>query len=186
MTSLFADPKVYIGANYGVYNEVFFNEIDTEVKTNTQRIKVGYGIRDFYALELSLEYTKNQENIFSSEDNNDGDKLSFNVELLKAFDLDIYVIPFLKAGFGFGNLSIKQQGTDIYGDTKEIKRLSFGNFNLGVGTFIPINEHLDFEIGYEYKFLAYENFDTATTTENNGPAFKSHVNIGYIGINIRF
>lgn len=186
MTSLFADAKMYIGANYGSYNETFFSGADTTTLTDTIKTKIGYGVRDSYAFEFSLEYTKNKESIFSEAGSNDKDKIGINIELLKAFDFDIYINPFFKAGFGVGKLDIEQQGTDIYGNIKEVDSLSFGSFNLGVGTFIPINEHFDIEIGYEYKYLAYENFDTTTTSENRGPMFESHVSVGYIGFNIRF
>ena len=177
MTSLFADAKVYIGANYGIYDEVFISGTDKKALTNTVKAKIGYGIRDSYAFEFSLEYTKNKENIFSDAGSNDGDKLGLNVELLKAFDWDIFVIPFFKGGFGVGSLEIEKQNID---------KLKFGSFNLGVGSFIPISEYFDIEIGYEYKYLSYENFDAITSSENRGSVFKSHANVGYIGFNVRF
>ena len=179
ITSLFGDAKVYTGVSYGAFNETFYGTNNTSVLTNSIKAKIGYGIRESYAIELAVEYTKNKENIFSDVGTTDGDKLGFNIEFLKAFDLDIYINPFFKAGFGAGSFSIEKQ-------SKVTDKLSYGSFNLGGGIFIPIDENFDIEIGYEYRYMTYENFDTATTSENRGPVFQSHVNVGYIGFNVRF
>ncbi|MCF6330342.1 MAG: outer membrane beta-barrel protein [Sulfurimonas sp.] len=179
VSSLFGEAKIYVGANYGAYNESFTSGTDVSAPTNTAKAKIGYGIRESYAIELTIEYIKNKKNIFSDAGGNDSNKLGLNIEFIKAFDFDIYINPFLKAGFGAGRLSVEKQ-------TSDISRLSYGSFNLGTGVFIPLNEYVDIEIGYEYKYVSYENFDAATSSQNRGPVFKSNVNIGYIGFNVRF
>ncbi len=179
VSSLFGDAKIYVGSNYGAYNESFNSGTDVSISTNTTKVKIGYGIRESYAIEFTVEYIKNKKNIFSDVNNNDGDKLGLNIEFVKAFDLDIYINPFFKAGFGAGRFSVEKQTTDK-------SRLSYGSFNLGTGVFIPLGEHVDIEIGYEYKYVSYENFDDTTASQNRDSVFKSNVNVGYIGFNVRF
>ena len=59
--------------------------------------------------------------------------------------------------------------------------LSFGTYNLGLGTFIPINEHLDIELAYTYKYISYQK---SVTTETDSET--SMANVGYVGVNVRF
>jgi opacity protein-like surface antigen len=136
-------------------------------------IKAGYGERTAYAIEFSIDYVNNKDPLFSA---NDGAKYGLNVDLLKAFDFGIYVLPFAKVGLGAGNLDTQiNEGS-----------LNYGSFNLGLGMFIPYNEHLDFELGYNYRYLTYEK-----NKENGGASVNdytptSHINMVYLGINTRF
>ncbi|MEA2092095.1 MAG: porin family protein, partial [Campylobacterota bacterium] len=58
--------------------------------------------------------------------------------------------------------------------------LNYGSFNLGLGFFIPISKHFDFEIGYDYKYISYEKLQTAGTDIN------SNINGAYAGFNVIF
>ena len=175
MSSLFAEAKVYFGANYGTFEEEFLTNTEASSSTNIATIKAGYGVREAYAVEISLEYIDNQSKIFSSDSNVDvdGTKYGMNVNLLKAFDLDIYLLPYMKMGFGAGFFDINRVLQN---------RLFYSSFNLGTGIFIPINENLDFEIGYEYKYTSYESVDIIAKQINH----KSNANIAYFGFNVRF
>ena len=162
-SSLYSDAKTYTGVNYGYYDESFSN---TDVQNSNQlaSIKLGYGKREAYAIEFSLDYLKNDSKIFSTQD---GDKYAFNVELIKAFALAKYLNPFVKIGFGSAIFN------------RELKsHISYGTFNAGLGTYIPLSEHFDFEIGYVYKGLSYEEVDTIS--------YKSDLNMFYTGFNVRF
>jgi opacity protein-like surface antigen len=168
-TSLLADSKIYFGVNYAQVNEKFSN-LEAESSSDALKIKAGYGNRDGYGIELSVESVQNESKIFSLKDSQ---KNALNIELVKAFDYDIYIIPFVKAGFGAGYIDIDRELQD---------RLHFGSFNGSVGTFIPINENFDFEVEYNYKDMSYESIDMVVDELK----IKSNVNTFYIGFNIRY
>ncbi len=188
---LSAESKVYLGTGYAYSSEtITYNEDERVINNNIARIKIGYGNRKAYAVELSFDYTDNNSRIF---DPNDGKKYGFNIELLKAWDfgiaedrlaelkdellkagdLGIYINPYVKAGFGGGYL---ETPVGIHNNS-----LSYGSFNLGAGLFIPINKHFDLELAYEYRYISYQKFDLSSALTPS-----SHLNIGYVGINFRF
>ena len=176
ITSLFAESKLYLGLSYGVSNESLTKSDNTEVSATPDMItfKGGYGERSAYAIEFSLDYVNNKDPLFSA---NDGAKYGLNVDLLKAFDFGIYVLPFAKVGLGAGTLE-----TDANSG-----KLNYGSFNAGVGMFIPFNEHFDFELGYNYRFLTYQKEKSGNGTsivDIQTPT--SHINVFYVGINTRF
>ncbi len=171
ITSLYSNPsdaKIYLGTSYGYLNESFSESEYKSISAQTAKVKIGYGIRDSYAVEFSIDYTQKDKNVFST---NDGDRYGLNLEIMKAFDFDIYINPFFKAGFGAGYLDI---------DNTDNNSLRYSSYNLGFGCFIPVNEYFDFEVGYSYKFTSYEKI-SQTSKELN-----SHINIGYLGVNVRF
>ncbi len=159
-SALYSQSQVYMGASYGSFNESLSDET---MKTNENpiiKLKVGYGIREAYAVEFSLDYTQVDAN------STDVDRYGLNVDLIKAFDLP-YVNPFFKAGFGAGYVN---SGSN---------RLTFGSFNLGTGLYIPINKHIDIEIAYDYKNISYERVNEAVE-------LTSHINVVSAGLNFRF
>ncbi len=169
VSSLFAEAKLYIGAGGGIYNETY--EDTTTSINNSAAIgsfKIGYGERKAYAIELSFDYIQNNSKLI---DTNDGQKYGINIDFVKAFDFDIYVLPFVKAGFGAGEMK-----SDLNNGS-----LNYGSFNLGTGVFLPLSETFDIELAYNYRYVSYEKInDTISTIP------KTDVNIGYIGINARF
>ena len=173
VSSLFGEAKVYLGTNYGSYEENFTNSIDAQSSTQAFSIKAGYGRRGAYAVELALEYIQNQANIFSTKSQSDGDKYGMNINLLKAYDFGIYILPYLKVGIGAGTMTIDRTLQD---------RLYYSSYNIGTGLFIPINKTYDIELGYDYRYTTYQSIDTIA--EN--VMYKSHINIAYLGINARF
>jgi hypothetical protein len=166
---LLAEAQIYFGTGY-TYNSESVSGINKTFQSNGARIKIGYGDISAYAIELSLDYIDNKQEIF---DNSDTYKVGFNVELLKAFDFNLFFNPFVKAGFGAGYL---KTNADVVNQS-----LTYGNWNLGTGLFIPLNKHIDFEIAYEYKSISYQKLDPALI---NNPT--ASINIGYIGINFRY
>lgn len=168
-SSVYADSKLYLGLGYSNVNEKY-DTLDAESSSKALQVKVGYGLREAYAIEVSVESLKNKSNVFS---NNDGDKTSVDIEVVKSFDLGIYILPYFKAGFGAGEMKINREIQD---------KLNFGSFNLGAGTLIPIDEHFDFELGYRYKSISYEALDTISDRIE----YKSKSNTLYIGFNARF
>ncbi len=174
LTTLFADARPYIGTHLGIYNEKF-SEIDARSSSTLANIKIGYGNREAYSIEFSLDYLNNNAKIFSSAPsaNKDGKKIGFNISLVKAFDFDIYALPFVKVGFGSGVQNI---------DRKLQKSLAFGSFQLVLGTYVPLNRYLDLEIGYEIKHISYEAINTITKKIS----YNSVMNTLYFGINYRY
>lgn len=171
LTSVYADnSQIYLGLSSGYYNESFTDGVDAKSSSYMSKLKIGYGDRDAYAVEFSLDYMDNQSNIFSSSD---GSKTGMNVELLKAFDFNTFFNPFFKAGFGAGFLSI---------DTKMQQTLHYGSYNLGAGFFVPLNKSFDFELTYDYKAITYEELDTIA----NSISYKSNLNAISFGINMRY
>jgi len=174
ISSLFAEAKVYVGVSAGVFNETFSN-IDASTSSAMSTVKIGYGNIKSYAVEFSLDYAYNRSKIFSSSPDvsKDGDKYGFNINLLKSFDWDIYVLPFVKVGFGTGILNI---------DRILQKDLSYGSFQLTLGTFVPISKSFDLELGYELRSTTYKGIDYIATKTS----YDSVSNIAYMGINYRF
>ncbi len=170
LTSLYSDAKIYMGVGGGIYSETLDDEPSTNIIANMARIKIGYGIREAYAVEFSVDYVANSEVLFEP---NDGARYGFNVELIKAVDWGIYINPFIRAGFGMGYME-----TTI---KPEEDSLSYGTYNLGVGTFIPIGENLDLELGYDYKYTSYQKVDNS-----DEEITKSMSHTAYLGVNVRF
>jgi len=168
-SSLYGDAHVYFGTGIAHVSE----KLDSTDKsiTNTQKsIKIGYGIRDSYAVEFALDYTPNNKTYFASDD---GRKYGFSVDLIKAYDFGIFINPYLKLGFGAGAL---QTTADLNNNS-----LKYGTFNTAVGFFIPLSSQFDVEMAYQYKYVSYEKINLATSDNPN-----SNLNLAYIGFNIRF
>ncbi|MDF1882430.1 outer membrane beta-barrel protein [Sulfurimonas sp. SAG-AH-194-C21] len=172
-TSLFAQAKVYMGLGYNLYNESYSYSASAlpDTSDNALRLKFGYGIRESYAVEFALNYIEHAS--YNETPEAGKAKYGFNIALMKAFDLGIYVNPFIKIGFGAGVIDTSGLST---------QSLAYGSFDAGTGFFIPINDFSDFEIAYEYKNLSYEKQDELDSTIQNA----SHVNSLYFGYNIRF
>lgn len=170
ITSLYSESTLYIGAGAGYMHETFSDVAGSTNTAEMGKLKVGYGDREAYAVEFSLDYLKNDTKVFSTTAN-DSDKFGMNVELVKGFDWNTIVNPFFKAGFGAGYFDV---------NSDEQSSINYSSFNLGLGFFLPINEDLDIEVGYDYRYVSYEKV-SATSDE-----IDSHINGVYIGINVRF
>lgn len=168
--SLYSEGQMYLGTSFGTYNETFNGDIEAVSASNIATVKVGYAQRETYGIELSLDYTKNDSNIFSQ---NDKDRYGLNVNLSKAFDYNIYILPYLKVGMGAGFMDI---------DRTTDNRLFYGSFNVGGGVLLPVSEHFDFEIGYDYRYTSYE----AINLISEKLLYTSNINIAYIGFNVRY
>ncbi len=174
LTTLFADVAPYIGTHIGVYTENFSKLVATS-SSALANIKLGYGNSKGYAVEFSLDYLNNDAKIFSSvpSTTKDGNKIGFNVSLIKVFDFDIYALPFVKIGFGSGVEDI---------DRVLQSSLAFGSFQLTLGTYIPLKHHFNLELGYEARANSYEGINTIATKTS----YNSVMNTLYFGINYRY
>jgi len=164
---LYAKAGFYAGANYGSVQESFKNYDDQETTLQKIALKVGYGDINAYAIEFSLEQMQTDKEVFSQ---NDSARYNFNVELLKAFNFKTFFNPYMKAGFGTGQMKMSNKQ----------ERLRYGSYNLGGGVFIPLLSHIDLEVGYSYRYYSYEKLDTTNKV------YKSHQNSLYTGFNYRF
>ncbi len=172
LTSLYAtEAKVYTGLSAGYLNEDFSSSGYKSTSSETAKFKIGYGIREAFAIEFSINYLKNDKNNFSAKD---GDKYGLNVELMKAFDWDIFILPYFKAGIGAGYFKVEPTATSAKDS------LNYSSYNLGLGFLIPMNEHLDFEVGYDYKYVSYEKFEAIDSD------VQSNSHGAYLGVNVRF
>ena len=164
-TLAFGEAKIYMGTGYGYSNaqtDLANSSLEQTSSADLLRVKMGYGDRESYAVEFSMDYI-----------NSDPKKYAFDINLIKAFDWGIYVNPFVKVGFGAGMLD--------NGDNAN-KSLTYGSFNLGGGVFIPMGENFDIELSYEYKNRSFEKENEFDGTESR----TSHVNVVYLGFNFRF
>jgi len=171
ISSLYAtssESKPYVGVSIGYLNENFSESGYDSFSTQVATLKIGYGLINSYAVEFLFDYIPQNENIFSASDK---DRYGINLAIMKAFDFDTFAYPFFKAGFGAGYLDISDTNNNS---------LSYSSYNLGFGCFIPFKEHLDIEVGYRYRFTSYEKISESSKSTN------SHINIGYVGINMRF
>jgi len=173
VSALYSQSYFYVGTSLGAYHESFENQDDVTLNTSIANVKVGYGKRKAYAIEFSFDYIPNKSKIFSSSGKYDGDRYGFNLALIKSFDYDIFVLPFIKAGFGSGYMHIQRSIQD---------KLSYGSYNLSGGIFIPLDKSFDIELGYEYRYTSYQTINTIADRID----YKSHVNFIYTGINFRF
>jgi len=169
LTSLYSDAKIYLGAGYSGYVENL-NDSDLTNTSSAYKIKAGYGIRNSFAVEFSVDYIDNT----ISTDAPWSAKYGFNIELIKAFDFGIYVNPFIKAGFGAGIIDNR---------ANDFMSKSYGSFNTGLGMYIPLSTSYDIEVSYSYNNLSYEKNEADKLQSYNQT---SHVNSLYIGINTRF
>ena len=174
-TVLFARTNVYVGLGLSRVVETLQPYLSyvpqkRDVVNTELSMKIGYGHRDSYAAELSLDYLQNHSKVYGQ---GDAQKLGFNVSVLKAYDFGIYVNPFLKAGFGAGTLKTNVDNIN--------QSLTYGNFHLGGGFFIPLSSQMDVELAYQYQYISYEKIDL-----ENAAYPKSHLNGVYAGFNIRF
>mgnify|MGYP002639518430 FL=1 len=175
VSSTYAEsPKTYLGASFGYLNENFTNA-DAQASMNSMKFKAGYGERKAYAVEFSLDYAQSKAKIFSSSNNvsSDGDRYGLNIDLVKGFDFDVYVLPFVKAGFGAGRMRVDRELQD---------KLSYGAFSVGAGFLIPINEHFDLEVVCDYKKTSYEKINLISSQIR----YESNLNVLYFGFNTRF
>ncbi len=165
-TSLYSEATLYFGTNYGVVNEKFTNNKGTKSASQSLNINFGYGDINAYAINFGVDIIKSKESTIS---NKDGKQYNFNIDLIKAFNFDIFMNPFFQAGFGMGNMKVASSTQNSLG---------YGSLNLGAGIFIPINHYFNIEIGYKYKYLSYERFEEKS--------YKSHQNTIYSGVSFRY
>jgi hypothetical protein len=72
---------------------------EKKISEDALRLKIGYGNREAYAVELSMDYTKS-----------DPKRYSFDVSVLKAFDFGIYINPFASSKA----ISLKKKGNEKF------------------------------------------------------------------------
>lgn len=164
-TLAFGEAQLYVGTGLGYANvkaDLANSSLEETFSEDLMRLKFGYGDRKAYGVEFTLDYV-----------NSDPKKYAFDVSLIKAFDWDIYVNPFVKAGFGGGVLDNRDN---------ENKSLTYGNFHAGAGVYVPLVADFELELAYEYKHRSYQKKNELDITENR----TANINYGYIGVNYRF
>lgn len=168
--AVFAEASFYMGAGYTYVKETANLTNSPSISNNGAVIKLGYGEQKAYAIELSMNYIDNNSSLLSSDDQ---EKYGFDIELMKAWDFDIYALPFVRVGFGAGKMkSSARTGKNA---------ITYGSFNATLGTLIPLGDSFELEIAYEYKNISYQKADSDASTFP-----KSHQNGIYTGINYRF
>ena len=82
-------------------------------------------------------------------------------------------MKYFKVGFGTGKINVKRELETA---------LAYGSFQFTLGTFVPLGESFDLELGYEIRTTSYESIDLVNTKTS----YTSRSNIAYAGINYRF
>ena len=165
------DAKFYMGVGGAYQDESFTTDLDSTQTQNNPTVgilKFGYGDIKAYSIEILLNYVMIDQKVFSDDDN---DKYGLDIAFVKAFNFSKYFYPYARAGFGGGEMKIKNA---------ENNKLGFSSFNVGVGSYIPLFSHLELEVNYEYRFTSYEE------VVQSQPGLQSHINQLYVGINTRF
>lgn len=173
----FADSQMYVGVLGGYNSETFSAPTSKSSSSPVAKIQIGYGDLKGYSVQFGILYDKNNENIFATNGAKDKEKYALDVELVKAFDLNFGIYPFLKAGFGAGTFD-----THIINGTDVKNSLNFSSYNAGAGLYYPLSVHFTLEAGATYKYISYEKADTASTQK----AIDSNALYSYMGVNYRF
>lgn len=134
------------------------------------QLKAGYGDIRGYAVEFDLGYGGYDKNIFSDKD---GEYIYFDVSLIRAFDFDIGFYPFIKLGFGTGELAVERTVTNS---------LSSGSFFGGIGVYAPIAYGFDFEASVLYRSKSWERLEMIGAQVESS----SSIVEPYLGLNYRF
>jgi hypothetical protein len=168
-TTIYADAHIYFGTGIAHTSEKL-TSTDKTISNTQGLVKIGYGIRKSYAVELAFDYTPNHSSYFAK---NDAQKYGFSIDLMKAYDFGIFINPYVKFGFGAGALTTNADVNN--------KSLTYGTFNAATGFFIPLSKQFDIEMAYQYKYVSYEKINLESSANPT-----SHLNIAYLGFNIRF
>lgn len=169
-SAVFAEASFYIGAGYIYTNESLTTNSSTSISNSGGKLKIGYGDQKAYAVEFSVNYIDNSSTLLSSTDK---EKYGFDLELMKAWDFDIYALPFVRVGFGAGTMNSSARTGK--------SSITYGSYNASVGTLIPLSGSVDLELAYEYKNISYQKTDSTQTGYS-----RSHQNGIYTGVNFRF
>lgn len=172
--SLYADAKAFIGLKTAYTNETYSvkyrgENYITDISALAYGLKFGYGDIRSYALELSFLAQKFDKNVFSD---NDSVNYLIDFDLIKSFDFGYDLLPFIKAGFGSGEMYINRN-LETY--------VNNGYFKIGGGVYYTFYELVDIELGVVY-------FDTSWSSLDLGSELKS-TSFGYRpygAINVRF
>jgi len=174
-TALWAEAGIYLGAGGTIYNEDFtfespgFSPNEMSATYQGGKIKIGYGDRKAYAVEFSLSYGEYDKNIFSD---NDGEQFFVDIDIVKAFDFDIYAYPFIKFGFGAGKLTIDRQLNSS---------VTSGSFQAGGGFFIPLfGSDFELEASAVYRWKNFEGIDfVGDPAEIDSTVIEPYIGLGY-------
>lgn len=171
VSSLFGtQAQIYTGAGYGYVHEQLSGNSEKSASSNEGKFKIGYGVRDAYAVEFSFSYIDNSSALLSADDK---EKYGFDVELMKAWDLHIYALPFIRVGFGSGKMKSSAR------DGKNV--IYYGSYNGSAGLILPLSENFDIELAYEYKNLSYQKVNPDLSSYD-----RSDIHTLYSGVNFRF
>ena len=167
--------KFYMGLGGGIQYESFTDDTIKEKNTPAfASLKFGYGDKRAYAIEFVLNAVNNKSSIFSPDDNR---RYGMDVMFVKAYNLNQYFYPLVRAGFGAGEMRVENVGID------NKNKLAYSSFNIGAGAFFPLDQHFDIEATYEYRFTSYQSFIDENEHERK---VHSHISQVYLGVNYRF
>ncbi|MFT7860709.1 MAG: outer membrane beta-barrel protein [Sulfurimonas sp.] len=169
-STIFAEATFYFGAGYTYLNETLTKDSSINISNSGAKIKVGYGEQKAYAVELSINYIDNSSPLLSLDDK---EKYGFDIELMKAWDFDIYALPYVRVGFGAGKMSSSARTGK--------NSITYGSYNAALGALIPVGTNFELELAYEYKNISYQKVDSSHLKYS-----RSHQNGLYTGVNFRF
>jgi len=191
------DAKFYVGIGGGSEVENYTNTNKKELDAATSAIgtiKFGYGDQKAYAIEFAFNYIQNDTNTFSKDD---GIKYGLDITFIKAYPLTTYFYPFVKVGFGAGEMEVDQEsigegaiGITLTEETKALQRqrISYSSYNVGFGAYFPFSETFEIELSYMYRYNSYQSLDYSEDNAETIETYKlqSHINQIYLGVNKRF
>ena len=172
--SLSADAKVFIGLKTALTNETYEvnyrgQDESVDVSALAYGVKLGYGNIRSYALEVSFLAQKFDKNVFS-----DSDSVNYLIDfdLIKSFDFGFDLLPFIKAGFGTGEMYVNRN-IETY--------VNNGYFKIGGGVYYTFYDVVDIELGTVYFNSSWTSLDLGSELKSTSNGYRP-----YGAINVRF
>lgn len=108
--------------------------------------------------------------------------VAWNIVISSLYDSasSVNVLPFFKMGIGYGVYKLTDEFTSQYVTTAE--QIVSGEVKLGAGAYIQLNKHVEFSVGYDYTWMAFQPIEYdigSTTVTEKDSANLSGLNLGF-------
>ena len=175
---------VYVGVEYGAASNTHEIEASAGAYTATGdydndysniKLKIGAGEDGGVKLQGTLSFISYDESIF---DETNKDYVEFGLDLIKEFEVNKQLYPFIKGGMGVGAM-------DVEGYTED--SILAVSFNLGAGLSFKATDNISLLAGVDYVYRkwqdieVYYNYYTTVDVSVSDSGFKP-----YIGLNVQF
>lgn len=176
LLSINAIADTYIGVDYGVVSNTdkgsngWSGEQDNPY--TDLKIKIGSGEDGGWKAQASLSFITMDKIIFPATTSKDLIELGFDV--IKEFEITKSVYPFIKAGLGYGSMSLNNSSVYNKDSINEV------SFNAGAGLAYKVIDSISVMVGVDYIGRRWQDIQTATSTlETTGSGTKIYGGVNY-------